>query len=513
LLADYEEVDMDKIDLAAEDLFGNDVAEDEDDDVFRAYAVDRDEVRSFSDKARKLCIVRAYKGDGKSALLRLAMSQVRTLCGSDHIMAHGSVSSFAPTIKTDDFTTWVREWKKALFSRIANEVGSKIGFAWTDDEISLVEQAEKGGFKSRSLISTIIERIAFKGKSAGMEVEAVTKKHGVSDAEGVLKRWTEGKEPIWVFVDDVDLNFQNNNHNKQKVASFFVACREVINTVPEVRIRATVRPNVWTIIKMEFEALSHIEQYITDLSWSENTMRRLLAKRVEGYCVRRGLFDEMIENLPTDIIHREQDLIAKVFEGKMQWGNATRPPHTILYTLSKHRPRWIVELAKAAGKNADKNGHSKIVRQDVFDVLDIFGKKRVEDTIAEFRSQCPEIGEILSGFARGIEEYETDTLLKLITNKILNHMSPNIIGCLGKVSALEVAAFLFEIGFLYARRDFSDGSYEHIGFSDKPSLLKSRTNVDDGFKWEIHPVYRQALEIRDSSGYTVSCPRRKYIRT
>jgi len=503
---------MKKIDLAAEDLFGNDVAEDEDDDVFRAYAVDRDEVSSFSDKFRKLCIVRAYKGDGKSALLRLAMSQVRSSCGNDVIMAHGSVSSFAPTIQTEDFTTWVREWKKALFSRIANEVGSKIGFAWTDDEISLVEQAEKGGFKSRSLISTIIERITLKGKSPAIEVEAAIKKPGVTEAEGVLKRWTEGKEPIWVFVDDVDLNFQNNNHNKQKVASFFVACREVINSVPEVRVRATVRPNVWTIIKMEFEALSHIEQYITDLSWSENAMRRLLAKRVEGYCMRKELWAEMIEDLPTDIVHRELDLIAKVFESKMQWANAQRSPHTILYTLSKHRPRWIVELAKAAGKNAARYKHSKIFRQDIFDVLDIFGKKRVEDTIAEFRSQCPEIGEILSGFSREKEELNTDELITVINKKILNHISPNITGCLGKVSALDVAAFLFEIGFLYARKDFPDGSYEHIGFSDKPSLLKSRTNVDSGFKWEIHPVYRQALEIRDSSGYMVSAPRKKYVR-
>lgn len=503
---------MSKIDLNAEDLFGNDVAEDEDDDVFKAYAVDRDEVNSFSDKFRKLCIVRAYKGDGKSALLRLAMGQIRSISGDDVIMTHGSVSSFSPNIQTDDFTTWVREWKRTLLSRIANEVGSKIKFGWTDDEMSLVEQAEKGGFKSRNLISAILERIAFKIKHKEIEIDGTIKKPGIIDAEEILKRWTVGKEAIWIIVDDVDLNFQNNSHNKNKVASFFVACRELINTIPEIRVRATVRPNVWTIIKMEFESLSHIEQYITDLSWSEDAMRRLLAKRVEGYCIRKGLWSDLAEELPTDIMHRELNLIAKVFEEKMQWANSHRSPHTILYTLSKHRPRWIVELAKSSGKNASKKKHSIIVRQDIFDILDKFGKKRVEDTVAEFRSQCPEVGEMLAGFSREKEEMSTDELMNIINNKILNHLTPNITGCLGRVRAVDVAAFLFEIGFLYARKDFPDGSYEHIGFSEKPSLLRARTDIDNGYKWEIHPVYRQALEIRDSSGYMVSSPRRTYIR-
>lgn len=501
-----------QIDLTAEDLFGNDVAEDEEDDVFNAYAVTRDEVSSFSDKFRKLCIARAYKGEGKSALLRLAMNEVQSKSGNEIIIVHGSVNSFAPAIQSDDFNLLVREWKKSLFSRIANEVGSKIGFAWSDDEISLVEQAEKGGFKARSLVSTILERITLKAKTQVGEIDATIKKLGTSDAEGVIKRWAEGKEPVWVFVDDVDLNFQNNSANKQKVASFFVACREVINTVPEIRIRATVRPNVWTIIKMEFESLSHIEQYITDLSWSEISMRRLIAKRVEGYCIRKDLWSDMLENLPTDIAQREKVLISMVFEDPMHWGKSLRSPHTILYTMAKHRPRWTVELAKAAGKNAGKSKLLKIYLQNIANVLDVFGKKRVEDTIAEFRSQCPEIGEILSGFSREKEELTTDELIQIINSKILSHLTPNITGCLGKVTALDVAAFLFEIGFLYGRRDFSDGSYEHIGFSDKPSLLKSRTNVDNGYKWEIHPVYRQALEIRDSSGVMTSGPKKKYIR-
>ena len=97
----------------------------------------------------------------------------------------------------------------------------------------------------------------------------------------------------------------------------------------------------------------------------------------------------------------------------------------------------------------------------------------------------------------------TAELLKLIENKVLTHLSPAIAGVTGKPTALQVAAFLFEIGLYYARRERPGGEYEHYDFNDKPSLLKARTNVDEGLTWEIHPVFRQALELRTPEGREV----------
>jgi hypothetical protein len=51
-----------KIRLSDEDLFGNEAAEDERQDVFDAYAYSRSEVDRFCDDARPIQIVRAYKG-------------------------------------------------------------------------------------------------------------------------------------------------------------------------------------------------------------------------------------------------------------------------------------------------------------------------------------------------------------------------------------------------------------------------------------------------------------------
>lgn len=495
-----------KIDLSARDLFGNDAAEDEDEDVFRAYAVERDEARHFLDPTRRICIVRAYKGEGKSALLRLAATRLAQQHGSNLVVLRDSASAFSSGISGNDFFQAVREWKRSILGRVAAIIGSQIGIAWSDDAMSLVEEAEKQGYKARGLVLSIVERLSPKAKLGGVDVEVSVSKPGAPDPTATAQRWMHGREPVWIFIDDVDQNFQSTTTSKTLVASFFVACRELANSVPELRIRAAVRPNVWTAIKMDFEALSHVEQYVTDLTWPEAANRTLLAQRVYGYLQRRDLLESVADELPTDQAQRERFLIALVFDDPMPWGKAssTRPPHVVLHTLSKHRPRWIVELCKVSAKRASDRGLSSIQLTDILQELSSFGKRRIEDTVAEFRSQCPEVGELLAAFGREKEEFATNELLDVIERKILNHMSPIIAGSLASARALDVAAFLFQVGFIFGRRDYNDGAYDHYTFSDKPSLLQARSNVDDGVRWEIHPVFRQALEIRDADGKEIA---------
>ncbi len=114
---------------------------------------------------------------------------------------------------------------------------------------------------------------------------------------------------------------------------------------------------------------------------------------------------------------------------------------------------------------------------------------------------------MISAFAQQSERYKTADLITTITNRVLQGTNPKIAGVTGEVGPKEIAAFLFQIGFLSARRDSADGTYEHITYSDNPSLLESRTNVDQGVSWEIHPVFRQALGLHDR------LPKKKSKRT
>ena len=238
---------------------------------------------------------------------------------------------------------------------------------------------------------------------------------------------------------------------------------------------------------------------MTDLRWTEESVLQLLAKRIEGYLTRTSQLN-VLPAWSLKAPDADYRFVELAFENNMRWGKSIRPAHVILNTLSKNRPRWVIELCKAAGKRAQQLKHARITRDDITAELAAYGRKRIEDTVAEFRSQCPEIGEILSAFRKAKEEMSTSELFGLLRNKILNHFRPRIVGVMGAAQATDVANFLFEIGFIFGRQDLDANRYIHINFSERPDLLKSRTNLDDGLRWEIHPIFRQALGVRDVEG-------------
>jgi hypothetical protein len=493
------------IDITDPDLFGNDAAEDEREDVFNSYVLERPETAQFIDPQRPFRIARAYKGEGKTALLRLARSKVAV---GENIVVNALANNIAPQIQAEEFSAWIRGWKVVLLNSIAQETGRRIGFAWRDDAIALVEQAEKSGFRERNVISAIFDRLRPDSFEAGGVRLPSFVKPGVNPEaiEALMQRWAERGPAIWLFVDEIDQNFQNTPVWRSRVASFFVACRELTNTIPELRVRATIRPNVWTTVKLGFDALSHVEQYNSDLVWSEDDSRSLLARRIEGYLRRTGQWEKVQHTLARGPAERERELISMVFQDPMLWGASQRPPHVILYTMSKRRPRWLVELCKQASTTAAASSRSTILRDDISANLASFGRRRIEDMVAEFRAQCAETEELIHAFTREQEQLSTDQLLRIIDNKILTHVDVRINGGRTRPRALEVAAFLFEIGLFFGRRDFPDGSYQHITYSENPALLRTRTNIDAGVSWEIHPVFRQALEIRDASGAEIKRP-------
>lgn len=483
------------INFADVSLFGNDAADLEQETLFFSYAVERTELGDLLNVDNAIQVTRAYKGEGKSALLRLAKSRLTSEQANQLVIA-AIGPDHSPSLESLDSDLWTREWKKAILKLVANEIGSQLGIAFSDDAISLVEEAEANGFKKRSFVSAIVDRLSSK------EIPLQRTRIPVASYEQLVGRYLDGRPLIWIFVDDIDQNFANTDKWRIKLGTFFTACRQIVGVIPELRVRTAIRPNVWAIIKREFEALSHIEQYMQDLSWSQDAFRGLLAARVSSYLRRTNQMQSVASTLPREEFLRQQALNALVFEDPMPWGggNRKRPPHLVLWTLTAHRPRWLVEVCKKAGKAAATSGSTRITWDHIEGELATFGRKRIEDTVAEFKSQCPQIDELLGAFSRQSDLYSTDELLKTIHNRIIQAVHPVLVGIGVKASDLDVAHFLFQIGFIAGRRDYGEhGGYEHIMYRDNPTLLSSRTNLDDGLRWEINPVFREVLNLRPTA--------------
>ena len=159
-----------QVDLSDETLFGNDAGEDESPEILASYFVDQDEFSRFLRPTTKLSIARAKKGMGKSALLsKFAFDRAQS--GEEVIVRLVGSQVIGETIPS--FSTFLEAqsyWVKQICSRINGALGAKIGFAFSDTSMALVESAELTGLRERSLAGALLSRI--KSKSIPIEVTA-----------------------------------------------------------------------------------------------------------------------------------------------------------------------------------------------------------------------------------------------------------------------------------------------------------------------------------------------------
>lgn len=246
------------------------------------------------------------------------------------------------------------------------------------------------------------------------------------------------------------------------------------------------------VIRRFDESLDKLDQYVHEIKWQESDFRRLLYRRILSQ------IDELQIPHPAIHINDTQEQIEKkyinlVFVPTVEWGDKKIHIYQLIYTLSYHRPRWAIQLCKLMQKEAVRGSDTILTRGHVDAVWGDYGLKRIADLVAEHKHQCKQVEELINGFRGAEREMSRDKLIIWIKNHITNHVNPFINGT-AITTPLEVAHLLYEIGFIVARSDFS-GGYEHYSFEIMPDFLSSRTNDDFGMSWEIHPCYREALDI------------------
>jgi len=150
---------------------------------------------------------------------------------------------------------------------------------------------------------------------------------------------------------------------------------------------------------------------------------------------------------------------------------------------------------KMAASVAYKRNGDRISISDVSAVLRPYGQARIDDLYREHRHQLDDLERLLESFAGEHSRYSTDQLFEIITKKIIKrHGLPEIDGKRAS-NAMQVAHFLFRAGFIQARDDKDRTGLAFVRYEDRPNLLQTQANPDDGLIWEVHPSYRQVLRI------------------
>jgi hypothetical protein len=169
-------------------------------------------------------------------------------------------------------------------------------------------------------------------------------------------------------------------------------------------------------------------------------------------------------------------------------------------SLIRKRPRDLVKLCTLAARKARERRDSHILTEDFQDIFEEYSQGRIQDTINEFRSELPEIERLILNMKPSRRErttregyvYRTDELLKKI--QTVTERGAFRFANRGEASNKNLAAFLYKINFLTARKETRDG-IDRKFFEENRYLTCNF--ADFGYDWEVHPAYRWALQPDD----------------
>lgn len=482
-------------DLLNNDLFGNEAGEDEDKKRLNDYYLEKDKNSIFYDVNRNLGFVRARKGVGKSALLNYTVIKIEEMYPDDIIINIKATELMALCECSDvQPLQYVNCWQQRLCTRALNEVAKLIKFAGNDDSMKIIENSEIMGYKGKNLVSALADRL-----SLGINLNVVAKAdydRKIQNGYEVLKRYSQNKDQrIWMFIDDIDATFVNSKENMIIVGTFFTACRYLVNTVKGLNIRASVRTDVWTILKNHDEALDKCEQYMLDLSWSTKDSGEILYNKIYSYFSEKY---PRLELKPKNFkdSNNQTEIFNLVFSGKLNWGKNKVIPYRAIHILSAGRPRWAAQLCRLAAADAYNKQKEKISIGNINFAMTEYGRYRMADLYKEHRHQCEQLEIIIEIFREGSSSYSSTKIIEIIHEKLIARGKKIYIDGEGDAcNEYQIGKFLYRIGFITLRNDEYNKALGLTRYEDDPYLF-SEYNIDEHQQWEIHPAYRTVLKIK-----------------
>jgi hypothetical protein len=474
-------------------LFGNDAGEDELPDVLNSYFVDQFAFKSFLSRNNTFRVARSRKGMGKSALLSKLAFDLKSDPDNPIIIkvTGANLLAIATPDSSKGFLALQTFWTRVICARINYELGTQLGFAFSETDMALVESSEIAGFKERNIIGSLIQRI----KSSKIPIEIQLKEY--NNHEQLLKRAleTHSERNVWLLVDDIDSTYIDSPDLHAITSTFFSACRALARDVKGLYIRASVRTDVWSSLRKN-EDLDKCEQYVTDISWSPSDLKVILSKKIYSYHERNSLSHLSELNYRADA----DRVLEFAFTRKINWSGRSVPPFRPIYILSAGRPRWMSQLCRLSGIEAAKGNRAVIGLYEIRNVLKVYSRFRLNDIYKEHSHQYIELEKLIETFSNSPSRYTTNELLRQLVVNYVNKIGANNIPELDGFPytyPMQLAHFLYKIGFIVGRKEHKgdSGNADFVRFEERPVLLTDTRNPDDDLLWEVHPSYRDALNI------------------
>lgn len=468
-------------DATIEHLFGAEDAENEDDGRFKEYFFFN---RTYKNLVADLPIrvLVGHKGIGKSSLLRHAFLDHEEKAQLAVWIRPNDLVSHVATNGVSEFNQLIENWKSGLLEAIAHKAASRITQSdYEQDKWNILKSSAK----------SLIEIVSALAKEKLPSVNNVVDKNIV---QNFLK-----DEKIYIYIDDIDRGWDASKESIKNISALLNAIRDLAGTDKKLMFRIGIRTDVYYLVRTSDESTDKIERNVIWLSWTNHEILAIIAKRIETFFDGDYDQDRIIKLNQTDI---SKNILSKImtssFEGRGHWSN--RPIHNVLLSLTRKRPRDLVKLLHGAARKAYLHNNQVITSSNLESTFEAYSSERLQDIINEFRSELPNIEQLLFAMrptrkerkASGNYLYKTDQLIvkmkQIIEQTTLHYTN-------GKaITPKALIQFLYKIDFITARKDFEDRIDRK--YFDQSKFLANEF-VDFGYDWEVHPAYRWALQPQD----------------
>lgn len=464
-------------DVTIEKLFGKEDAENENKQRLKEYFY-RNKAYQKLREPLPIRIVVGHKGVGKSAILKMSALEDEE-GGYLNLWIRPNDLVKYTDYENPDINKMIEIWKRAITDLVFNKTIERLGIADSEANNSMLLHSLVG------VINAIRELVR---KKLGDVADATAK----VIAANFLK-----DETIRVYIDDLDRGWKGRPQDIANISALLNAIRDLCGEDNRLQFRIGLRTDVYFIVRTSDESTDKIESALIWLAWTNHEILVVTAKRISSY-FRVEVSDSDLSGFDQNQITSKylSRVMEPRFHGRGKWENTST--HKILTSLVRRRPRDMVKLLHGAARSAEEHGHDLIKTSDFQETFESYSNERLQDIINEFRTELPLVEALVQGMRPTTKEKTTLESFLFTNDRLLNKLknimqNQNFVFANGTpATAKSLAEFLYKIDFIIARKD-EEGGETIRKYFDQNRILQSQF-ADFGFKWEVHPAYRWALE-------------------
>ncbi len=463
-------------DVTIQGLFGFEDAESESLDRLKEYYFKN----STYERVRADLPVRilvGHKGTGKSALFKVAMSEDREEGNLPILIRPDDIAELGRS--DENFLLKVKQWKYGLTKLIGEKVLTE--FSINPEEYS--SKLGQFGLKILDFLTGTLEG-------------AIENKVSMTPTQKrMVAKYLEDHR-ILIYIDDLDRGWEGKMDDISRISALLNSIRDMANDNPGLRFKVSLRSDVYYLVRTADESADKIEASVVWCRWTNQEILALLIKRVQTFLGNQidevPLRDAPLKHISTFL---DEVIEHRFYDWRKQ---EDVPTYQVMISMIRKRPRDMVKLCTMAARVAYDKGAHKINSDHFKAVFEEFSQGRMQDTINEYKSELPNIQDLLFGMRPTRKErdegkgfvYTTQELCKKMNNLKQNKV---FVFKSGKPSTPEeLINFLYKINFLMARKELEDGKIQRKYFEENRYFMSGGINF--GYDWEVHLAFRWALQ-------------------